>query len=52
MPGTGYEPFEAPAHFFEVVMGGLRGIGDGKPILIPSPKTQPLSPGITSPVGL
>src|SRR5260370_7604100 len=30
MPKTGYEPFEALDPFFEVVMGGLRGIVDGK----------------------
>ena len=30
MPEAGYEPFEALDPFFEVVMGGLRGIVDGK----------------------
>jgi len=30
MPETGYELFEALDPFFEVVMGGLRGIVDGK----------------------
>ena len=30
MPETGYEPFEALDPFFEVVMGGLRGIVDGE----------------------
>jgi hypothetical protein len=30
MPETGYEPFEGLDPFFEVVMGGLRGIVDGK----------------------
>ena len=30
MPETGYEPFEALDPFFEVVMGGLLGIVDGK----------------------
>jgi hypothetical protein len=30
MPETGYEPFQALDPFFEVVMGGLRGIVDGK----------------------
>ncbi|HXP45234.1 MAG TPA: nuclear transport factor 2 family protein [Candidatus Acidoferrales bacterium] len=30
MPETGYEHFEALDPFFEVVMGGLRGIVDGE----------------------
>ena len=52
MSETGYEPFEALDPFFEVVMEAYEESLTANTILIPLPKTRPLSPGISSPVGL
>ena len=46
-----YEIFEALNPFFKVVLRGLSGLVDGNIISIRSPKTQSLSPAISSRAG-